>query len=149
MSKHMLFPFFTPYDAPKGKRVYVSGPMTGYPENNYPAFREATRRLRDMGYAVCNPCETSTILGEDLTHAQYLRFDFERVLEADFLVALPGWARSLGAISEILVAVRMGTKVWRWDTFEDYDRITYEHVAQAISDMTNGKESPTTVGAAT
>lgn len=151
MSKHMLFPFFTPYDAPRGKRVYVSGPMTGYEDLNYPAFADASAVLRDMGYAVCNPCETTDILGDDgtLKHADFLRFDFDRVLEADFLVALPGWARSLGAISEILVAVRIGTKVWDWDTFEDYNRIRYEDVARAISELYAGDVTATTQGAAT
>lgn len=151
MSKHAFTPFFTPYDAPRGKRVYVSGPMTGYPDLNYPAFELAAKTLRAMGYAVCNPCETTDILGDDgtLKHADFLRFDFERVLEADFLVALPGWERSLGAISEILMAVRMGVKVWDWATFEDYNRIRYNDVARAISELYAGEAEPTTQGAAT
>jgi hypothetical protein len=150
MSKYGFYPFFTPYDAPRGKRVYVSGPMTGYENNNHEAFGDASMVLRDMGYAVCNPCETTDILGDDgtLKHADFLRFDFERVLEADFLVALGGWERSMGAISEILMAVRMGVKVWSWETFENYDRIRYEDVAQAISDIHMGAVQPTTVGAA-
>jgi hypothetical protein len=105
--------------------------MTGYPDNNELAFAEAAEALRTDGYAVCNPVETSTLLGQ-LTHAQYLRFDFERVLEADFLVALRGWEHSLGALAEILMAVRMGVKVWRWENFDDYDLITYDQVAAQI-----------------
>lgn len=148
--KHTFTPFFTPYDARKNKRVYISGPMTGYAELNYPAFAEAAATLRELGYMVCNPCETTDILGDDgtLTHADFLRFDFERVLEADFLVALDGWEASLGAISEILMAVRMGTKVWRWSTFVDYDRVTYDDVAAAISDLHRGVSEVTTIGAA-
>ncbi len=111
--------------------MYITGPMTGYPNANEIAFREAAEALRDFGYMVCNPVETSTLLGE-LTHAEYLRFDFERILEADFLVALPGWQDSLGALSEILMAVRMDVKVWSWETFHDYNRITYLEVAAAI-----------------
>lgn len=144
--KHALTPFFKPYHAPRGKRVYVSGPMTGYPLHNAPAFAEATAALREMGYAVCNPCETSEWLGVDeLSHAEFLRFDFERVLEADFLVALEGWERSLGAISELLVATRIGTKVWYWPAFESYDRIRYEDVAEAISRLHSGETTSTTV----
>lgn len=144
MSKQAFYPFFKPYDARKGKRVYVSGPMTGYPKLNFPAFDEAAAGLRELGYAVCSPAETDKYLGVGaLSHAQYLRFDFSRVLEADFLVALEGWEQSLGAISEILMAVRMGTKVWRWSTFEDYDRVTYNDVAEAISNLHTGKTQTT------
>jgi hypothetical protein len=143
--KNAFTPFFKPYDAPKGKRVYVSGPMTGYDEYNFPAFAEAAKGLRELGYAVCSPAETDQFLGLGvMTHAQYLRFDFARVLEADFLVALDGWERSMGAISEILMAVRMGTKVWRWSTFNNYDLVTYDDVAQAVSDMYIGKADTTT-----
>lgn len=131
MSKHSLYPFFTPREAHK-KKVYISGPMTGLPNENAEAFAQAAEALRERGYGVCNPVETSDLLGK-LTHAQYLRFDFERVLEADFLVALPGWENSLGALSEIMVAVRIDTPVWGWENWQDYDRITYERVVAAMA----------------
>jgi|SRR3970040_1005797 len=130
--KHAFTPFFRPYNG--GKRVYISGPMTGYWENNAEAFTEAREALKARGYSVCSPVDTTDFLGE-LTHEQYLRFDFERVLEADFLVALPGWEASLGSLAELLVATRIGTKCWRWETFENYDLITYKDVAKAIGEL--------------
>lgn len=133
MSKHRLTPFFAPIDHTR-KKVYVSGPMTGYPESNAPAFEQASQALREMGYSVCNPVDTSDLLGE-LTHSQYLRFDFERVLEADFVVALDGWEKSLGATAELLVATRIGTKCWRWSTFTEYDLITAEDVQRALGKL--------------
>jgi hypothetical protein len=144
--KNAFTPFFKPYDAPKNKRVYISGPMTGYEDHNFASFSAAAEGLRTLGYTVCSPAETDQFIGEDaMTHAQYLRFDFARVLEADFLVALDGWEFSLGAISEILMATRMGTKVWRWSSFENYDLVTYADVEKAISDIHVGKAEPTTV----
>lgn len=134
MAKHELYPFFTPRDHWK-KKVYISGPMTGLPEHNTPAFKAAAATLRERGYSVCSPQETDDILGP-LTHEQYLRFDFDRVLEADFLVALPGWEKSLGATAEILVAVRVGTPVWGWENWEDYDRISYQRVVTAMASQT-------------
>jgi hypothetical protein len=140
MSKHWLYPFFTPIGAPKGKRVYVSGPMTGYEDHNYPAFHQAATALRTLGYAVCNPAETDLALASsDQKLETYLRFDAERVLEADFLVALKDWERSRGATWEILTAVRIGTPVWGWENWHDYDRITEARVFAAISDLYSGK----------
>jgi len=132
MSKSRFTPFYQPYG--RDKRVYVSGPMTGVKDSNEAAFAEASAKLRSMGYAVCNPVETSALLGER-THAEYLRFDFERVLEADFIVALDGWNRSKGALAELLVAVRIGTKCWAWSTFADYNQITYEMVVQEMAEL--------------
>lgn len=36
-------------------RLYVSGPMTGLPEHNYPTFAAATNALVDVGYDVSSP----------------------------------------------------------------------------------------------
>ncbi len=123
-------PFFTP-TLPGLKRAYVSGPMTGYKDHNFPAFDEAAKGLRDRGYAVCSPADTSIFLGK-LDHSVYLRFDFERILEADFLVGLRGWQASMGALAEMLMATRMGVKVWEWDSFEKYNLITTDRVENAI-----------------
>lgn len=143
MAKNDFSPWFRPYDGKK--KAYVSGPMTGYTDLNSAAFARAAEHLRGLGYAVCNPVETSDWLGHELPHATFLRFDFERVLEADFLVALPGWERSLGAIAEILMATRIDTKVWSWEDFEDYNRIRYEDVEKAISALHLGEAETTTV----
>ncbi len=107
-------PFYTPALEHK-VRVYISGPMTGYEDYNKIAFDEAAARFRALGFAVCSPVETSAILGFDLRHEDYLRFDFERILEADFLVVLDGWETSKGATAEVLVALRIGLEVWQTD----------------------------------
>ena len=126
---------FTPFYAPvlEGrKRAYISGPMTGYEDYNAPAFNEAAAALRELDYSVCSPTETSGFLGLHLNHSDYLRFDFERILEADFLVALEGWEESTGARAEILMAVRMNVKVWDWPTWGEYNLITADDVSAAI-----------------
>ncbi len=112
--RHNLKPFYKPIDGHRGL-VYLSGPMTGIEEHNAVAFSVAAHDLRESGYAVCNPLETSEWLGA-LSHAKYMRFDFQRVLEADFVVALKGWENSPGARAEIYMATMMGTLVWTYNT---------------------------------
>ena len=38
-------------------KLYIAGPMTGYPEWNFPAFREAARELRMRDFEMVSPAE--------------------------------------------------------------------------------------------
>ncbi|MFB7798961.1 DUF4406 domain-containing protein [Isoptericola sp. NPDC056134] len=88
-------------------KVYLSGPMTGYPEQNYPAFFAAESVLADLGHLVCNPARQP----ERATWADYLRADLADVLVADALAVLPGWEASRGAQLEVHVAHALGVPV--------------------------------------
>lgn len=99
--------------------IYLSGPMTGYPESNYPAFRAAARQLREMGHRVYNPAE----FPHDGDEASFpLRRAFAAYcaficLEADTIVALPGWEKSRGATAELALARVCGLDVAEFDAF--------------------------------
>jgi hypothetical protein len=91
-------------------RIYIAGPMTGLPGNNYEAFDAAAARLRAMGYAVLNPAETSppkcgTWLG-------WMRKAIRQLAGADAVVLLPGWQRSRGARAEQRLARDLGLPRW-------------------------------------
>ena len=43
------------------KKLYLAGPMRGYPEDNYPHFNEMAAELRKLGYAVFNPAENNVV----------------------------------------------------------------------------------------
>lgn len=102
--------------------LYVSGPMAGYPELNFPAFFEAARKLRAAGFEVCNPAEVAlpcgcsggsvTCGGYKHEWQEYLRSDLVAMLEcADAIATLPGWENSKGAQLEIHVATKLWWKV--------------------------------------
>lgn len=38
-------------------RIYLAGPMSGYPNFNFAAFDFAARKLRDLGFGVFSPAE--------------------------------------------------------------------------------------------
>ncbi len=90
------------------ERLYVSGPMTGYPECNYPAFNEAARRLRAEGFVVDNPAEVGAEGGK---YADLLRKDIRLLLDCDGVALLPGWSESRGAKTEVHVAETLGLEI--------------------------------------
>ena len=84
-------------------KVYVSGPMTGIPEENFPAFNAAARALCLIGYTVVNPAEFDTDvdgLGERARWVKYLKADIKALMDCDGIVMLPGWEQSKGATLE-------------------------------------------------
>jgi hypothetical protein len=89
--------------------LYLSGPMTGYPEHNVPAFLAAAARLRGAGagYVVLSPTDNerdNPTPGTPQSWDWYLRRDLRMVTEADGLALLPEWQSSAGAVLEVHVA---------------------------------------------
>lgn len=83
-------------------RVYISGPMTGRPDNNIDEFNEAEDLLLKAGYWVLNP--TSNGLSDSASYEDHMRADLRMLSVADALAFLPGWEKSRGARLEIEVA---------------------------------------------
>lgn len=95
------------------RRVYLSGPMTGLPENNYPAFGAAAQWLRSMMFEVYNPAEwekhhNKGVFNLEIAFADYCHFICR---EAEAVVVLPGWENSPGARAEAAVARALGKPV--------------------------------------
>jgi len=91
-------------------RVYVSGPMTGLPNLNFPAFHKAAASLRASGYEVVNPAELDESDGVDLPWADYLRRDIRYLLDCTHIALLPGWENSRGARLEKHIADELGMR---------------------------------------
>ena len=83
--------------------MYLSGPMTGLEDFNYPAFRHAAKLLRDKGFKVFDPSE---LFDGDSSkpRADFMREDIRALLDCEIVALLPGWQHSLGAKLEIEVA---------------------------------------------
>ncbi|WP_063042293.1 MULTISPECIES: DUF4406 domain-containing protein [Nocardia] len=102
-------------------KVYLAGPMSGYPEWNFPAFHAAAAELRDLGLNVVNPAELDDpghVPGSE-DWSWYLRRDLKKLLDCDSIVLLPGWDESRGAKLEYRVAYELGM------SFEDYEPLVH------------------------
>lgn len=89
----------------------MSGPMTGYPEWNYPAFESACQRLRAFGYEVVSPHEVNPADLPPQTWGWYMRRDIVALMDCDLIVVLPGWETSTGAGIETGLGIALGMRV--------------------------------------
>lgn len=85
----------------KKPRCYVAGPMTGYPELNYPAFHAASERLRQLGFEVVSPAELNPITEG---YRAAMCKDILALIECDHIYLLDGWEKSKGATLEHHIA---------------------------------------------
>lgn len=86
------------------KTIYLSGPMSGIPEYNAPAFAHYASKYRELGYVVVSPPELDKE-ANSFEYADCIRRDIDvlmnRGIEAIYL--LPGWQKSKGANLEKLI----------------------------------------------
>lgn len=94
----------------KQYHFYLSGPMTGVPDFNYPLFNRVATAYRKAGYSVFNPAESfDGDTGRDRT--EYMRADIAALLQCRNVRVLPGWESSKGALLEIAIANAIGLSV--------------------------------------
>jgi hypothetical protein len=105
------------------KSIYVAGPMSGYPEFNFPAFFSAADKLKSEGWTVFNPAakdqevelDPTAVKTGDAALAVAKGFDFreaymwdlDKVVNGDGIYMLKGWEQSPGARGEHAAAVVM------------------------------------------
>lgn len=94
------------------KVVYVSGPMTGLPDFNFPAFNAAAASLRAKGHQVVNPAELDVQdAGKPMQWSDYLRRDIRALMDCEAIYMLDGWANSKGARLEHHIAQQLGLEI--------------------------------------
>ena len=111
-------------------KVFISGPMTGYPYYNFAAFDAVAQGERLAGNEVLSPAGmdreagfnpfdypeyamgrncTASPIGFDKRAA--IDRDIEAVKMCDRIVMLKGWRKSVGARAEYALAAWMGKEV--------------------------------------
>jgi hypothetical protein len=115
-------------------RVYIAGPMTGYPEYNYSAFSRAAADWQREGWDVVTPFECNSVVWRrhhdrdfdpaldacdygDPILGEMLLEDVRALVEADGVAFLRGWEKSKGANLEYRLATALGKRLYHADTF--------------------------------
>lgn len=108
-------------------RLYLAGPMRGYPLFNFPAFDEAAAALRRLGHEVFSPADNDREHGFDeerpMGENEYslqdaLLADLTYILtQAEAVVVLPDYTQSLGAMTEVHTAWCIGIPVYHLKDF--------------------------------
>lgn len=89
-----------------GKRIFISGPMSGYPDYNRAAFARAARQLKRAGYTPINPGNLR--LGPEAEWQDYMLESLKLLNTSEGVALLPKWQLSDGAQIEKLWATRIG-----------------------------------------
>ncbi len=86
-------------------KLYIAGPMSGLPGENFPAFNALAAQLRQRGHTVINPAE---LLPVGTPRAQCMKVDLPLLVHCEAIVLLPGWEVSDGATHEFKTALMCG-----------------------------------------
>jgi hypothetical protein len=113
-------------------KVYLSGPMTGIPQFNVPAFEKAAVDLRKLNFEVLSPVELDDKDGmspfvrnspdgniDDLeadsqvSYGDMLARDVKTIFDDGItgIVVLPGWEKSKGARLEVFAGMLLGLPI--------------------------------------
>lgn len=103
--------------ATKKVKVYLSGPITGIPDNNKAAFMAAAERLRIDGLEVINPIEYDLAAEADLSWNTCMKRDIKLLVDCDSIMLLDNWHKSAGAQLEFLIATRLGLRFYFYDNY--------------------------------
>ena len=111
----------------RGKRVYISGPMTGYPSHNVAEFARFHELLSSIGVAdVYDPAlewyKRLFSAAKDMSHEQWICRTLHQLTctdmfsgfeepHYDVILMLDGWEQSDGCTEEFRVAKACGIRV--------------------------------------
>lgn len=85
-------------------KVFISGPITGYENNNRARFYEAERMLRGLGFDVFNPVWMD--FTDSWDHEEIMSVDLAALATCDAIYQLEGWEHSKGAPTGVAARMR-------------------------------------------
>lgn len=106
-------------EPPTTRRIYVCGPMSGYPDLNHPAFHLAASRLRAQGYVVVSPAEHPIAQNPQTDWHEAVRGAIRGLLGCHGVATVTpsGLRRSKGAQLELRIAHDLEIPVLYWQAW--------------------------------
>lgn len=96
------------------------------------------RVLWSKGFAVlCPHLNTALMDGPDIRDEVFLVGDLIMLERCDGIVMISGWETSKGAKKELLTAMRLGLKIYKWNTTYEF---TEELTAEDFAVVVDGEE---------
>jgi len=92
--------------------IYITGPMSGLPDLNFPAFHAAAAKLRAEGHTVINPAEINADVAGQRPWDFYMRADIVELTKCEAIYLLNGWRDSKGALLEFTIAVGLDMEIF-------------------------------------
>lgn len=106
-------------------KLYISGPMTGYDNDNIRAFSECAKNILHYYKFRSNPLFTEIVVPHEVTKdmpkdsswQEFLKADIKALVDCDAIMMMEGWADSKGARLELHIALELGMKVYIYDKY--------------------------------
>ena len=95
--------------SPERKRLYISGPISGYDYEERKQLFDSTSRRLSRDWRVFNPMENG--LTRHASVSQHMRADLVALASCDAFFQLPGWEASANCRLELNVALACGLKI--------------------------------------
>lgn len=92
--------------------LYVAGPMSNRPDNNYPEFIRVDGLLVDADYVVVNPVNVNP--PGRVHYVDLIREDLRVMLDCHGVALLDEWWTSPGAVREITIAAALKMPIRPW-----------------------------------
>lgn len=130
----------------KPKRLYISGPITGYVGLNMKSFKNVGDYFARNGYQVVNPYHMETGMNKKIqkmlglgvdpksspelikkTWAEFMTNDIDFMLTCSGFAMLPGWSKSTGAVTEMAIGIelmqfKLGREIKEWQEWLGFER---------------------------
>lgn len=100
------------------KKIFISGPMTGLPDFNFPRFNLVAKQLEDASIDCINPVDVckkynkETVLSDPVKFQEMIDEQQRLERECDAILLLDGWHESKGVRLELKTALELDMKIY-------------------------------------
>lgn len=126
------------------KKLYLSGPMTGMPNENFELFEKAQKYYEGLGFDVINPhylAAHTRLIHEIPAYKNFMGEDIRALSICDVIAFLPDWHNSAGCRVEFIFAKTTDIQLIKGFTTDplkvDYEMILNFELEEAENQIMN------------